>query len=207
MIPDRLIVEFDQALRTLFVPATGAAPRPDAGIEDEEMPAAEKRHAARLMRVNHSGEICARALYQGQAMAGSNPVAVDCLRQAALEENNHLAWTGQRVEELGGARSLFNPLWYFGAFGVGYLAGKLGDDWSTGCLAETEKQIEAHLTDHMKRLPVQDQKSARLLERMRADETEHASAAARLGARELPWIVRQSMFVASRLMARISYYL
>lgn len=203
---DPLIIEFDRALRTVFGPALSARPVPGAGLPEADLTEAEKRHAAALMRVNHCGEICAQALYQGQALTSRDPAVTETLRQAAREETEHLAWTEKRIGELGGRRSLLNPLWYAGSLAMGVAAGKLGDRWNLGFLAETERQVEAHLTDHLKRLPAQDCKSREILDQMRADEMGHAETAVRLGASELPGPVRLAMKLASRVMTRTAYW-
>jgi ubiquinone biosynthesis monooxygenase Coq7 len=203
---DPLIIEFDRALRTVFGPARTARPVPGAGLPEADLAEAEKRHAAALMRVNHCGEICAQALYQGQALTSRDPVVTETLRQAAQEETEHLAWTEKRIGELGGRKSLLNPLWYVGSLAMGVAAGKLGDRWNLGFLAETERQVEAHLTDHLERLPVQDRRSREILDQMRADEAGPAETAARLGASELPGPVRLAMKLASRVMTRTAYW-
>ena len=162
---DKLIIGFDNGLRTLLAPARSTRPHPDAGVAGGELGAEEKQLAAALMRVNHSGEICAQALYQGQALTARNPEARAALEQAAAEETDHLAWTAQRVAELGGRLSLLNPLWYAGSFALGAAAGLLGDKWSLGFLAETERQVEGHLGGHLDRLPPQDEKAGQFWSR------------------------------------------
>ena len=205
MLLDKLIIGFDKGLRTLFAPAHSRRPHPDTGMDEPEMSAQEKRHALGLMRVNHCGEICAQALYQGQALTARNPAAHDALRQAAVEEEEHLAWTARRVEELGGRLSLFNPLWYGGSLAIGVAAGLLGDKWNLGFLEETEQQVTAHLEGHLQHLPVQDQKSRAIVEQMRKDEQRHAEMARAQGAATLPWPVRGVMKCCSRLMTGLSY--
>ena len=202
---DRLITAFDNGLRTLVVPPVGTRPTPDAVVEGE-LTAKEKRHAAALMRVNHSGEICAQALYQGQALTARDPVARAALEQAAAEETDHLAWTAQRVAELGGRASVLNPLWYVGSLAVGAVAGVLGDKWNLGFLAETERQVEGHLEGHLGRLPVQDLKSRAIIEQMKADEIRHADTAVRYGGAELPEPVKVAMRLGSRVMTETSYW-
>src|SRR5512141_1706799 len=156
---DNLIIAFDNGLRTLLAPAHSARSHPDAGVAGNELGADERALAAALMRVNHSGEICAQALYQGQALTARNPEARAALEQAATEETDHLAWTAQRIAELGGRLSRLNPLWYAGSFALGAAAGLLGDKWNLGFLAETERQVEGHLAGHLDRLPAQDETS------------------------------------------------
>lgn len=203
---DELIVEFDKALRTVFAPAHTVRPVPGAELPETPLSEAEKRHAAALMRVNHVGEVCAQALYQGQAVTSRDQAVRRALERAAGEETEHLAWTERRIEELGGRRSLLNPLWYGGALVLGVAAGKLGDDWNLGFLAETERQVEAHLTDHLERLPRADRKSWEILEQMKKDEIQHAHTAVGLGARELPVPVKLAMRVASKVMTRTAYW-
>ena len=183
---DRLIVAFDNGLRTLLAPAHAARPVPGARTAEAEMSAAERQNAASLMRVNHSGEICAQALYQGQALTARDAAARAALEQAAAEETDHLAWTAQRIEELGGRLSLLNPLWYAGSFALGAAAGLLGDKWNLGFLAETERQVEGHLEGHLDRLPAQDEKSRAIVDQMKSDEARHARTAVEHGAAQLP---------------------
>ena len=167
---DRLIVEFDRGLRTLFSEAHSARAYPDADIPETAMDDAEKKNAAALMRVNHSGEICAQALYQGQALTARDPAVQKQLQQAAQEETEHLAWTAKRVHELAGHLSLLNPFWYTGSLAFGAVAGLLGDKWNLGFLAETERQVGEHLQSHLERLPPQDAKSRAIVAQMYADE-------------------------------------
>lgn len=169
------------------------------------MSATEKRHAGALMRVNHCGEICAQALYQGQALTSRDPAVTQALELAAWEETEHLNWTERRIAELGGRKSLLNPLWYAGSLAIGVLVGKCGDAWNLGFLAETERQVEGHLESHKARLPVQDRKSWEVLEQMKIDEIGHAEIAARHGGRELPPPVKHAMKLSSKLMTQLSY--
>lgn len=202
---DRLIVEFDRALRTVMLPAAVRRPVPGETVAESPMSDVERGHAAALMRVNHVGEICAQALYQGQAIASRNPVLQAELASAASEETEHLAWTERRLHELGGRKSLLNPFWYGGALALGALAGACGDRWSLGFLAETERQVGAHLDDHLERLPAQDHKSREIVARMRSDELAHAATAVRLGAVDLPLPIRVAMRAASRIMTGVAY--
>ena len=204
---DGLIIEFDKILRTIFSPARSERPVPGAQLPESSLDLDERRHAAALMRVNHVGEVCAQALYQGQSLSSENEGLRVELERAAREETEHLAWTEARIAALGGRKSLLNPLWYGGALVLGLVAGRAGDRWNLGFLAETERQVEAHLTDHLGRLPVSDEKSRAVLEQMRRDEVEHAETAVRLGAAELPAPVRAGMRVASKLMTSTAYYL
>lgn len=158
------------------------------------------------MRINHVGEICAQALYQGQALTCHDPEIRQALEQAAYEETEHLAWTERRINELGGRKSLLNPLWYLGALSLGLLAGKLGDAWSLGFLAETERQVEAHLDHHLAELPAQDVKSRAIVEQMKVDEVSHAETAIHLGARDLPPKLKTGMRLAAGVMTRTAYY-
>jgi len=203
---DQAIIEFDRALRTVFAPASTVRPVPGDDLPEADLSQEEKNRSAALMRVNHCGEICAQALYQGQSLTSGNPDLAATLGHAAQEETEHLAWTEKRINELGGRKSLLNPLWYGGSFVLGAIAGKLGDAWNLGFLAETERQVEAHLTDHLGRLPKSDRRSWQVLEQMKQDEVGHAESAVSLGARELPAPVKLAMKVASRVMTRTAYW-
>ncbi len=202
---DALIPEFDKALRALFAPAPTRRAMPGEDLPEAEMSDAEKRHVAGLMRINHCGEICAQALYQGQALTSRDPAVKRALEQAAWEETEHLNWTERRIEELGGRKSLLNPLWYAGSLALGVIAGKLGDDWNLGFLAETERQVEGHLESHKAKLPPQDRKSWEVLEQMKVDEIRHAEMAIHYGARELPPPVKLAMKLSSKLMTKTAY--
>ena len=204
---DNLIVEFDKGLRTLFSRAHSTRAYPDASVPDAPMDEAEKKHAAALMRVNHSGEICAQALYQGQALTARDPAVQETLQRAALEETEHLAWTARRVHELGGHLSVLNPLWYTGSLAIGAVAGLLGDKWNLGFLAETERQVGQHLQSHLDRLPPQDEKSRAIVAQMYADETGHADLANSLGAAELPQPVQLAMKLNSKVMTSTAYWI
>ena len=202
---DRLIVEFDKGLRTLFSQAHSVRPYPDAGLPDATMDEAEKKNAAALMRVNHSGEICAQALYQGQALTARDPVVQQKLQQAAQEETEHLAWTAKRVHELGGHLSVLNPFWYTGSLAIGALAGALGDKWNLGFLCETERQVGHHLQSHLDRLPAQDEKSRAIVAQMHTDEIGHADMAKELGGAELPQPVQLAMKLNGKVMTTLAY--
>ena len=204
---DQAIIEFDKALRTVFAPARSVRPVPGEDISDAEMSEAERAHAAALMRVNHVGEVCAQALYQGQSIMSRDPAIRDTLRQASQEETEHLAWTERRIAELGGRKSLLNPLWYGGALAIGMLAGRFGDRWNLGFLAETERQVEHHLKGHLDTLPPADLRSRAIVEQMKVDEAEHADTAVRLGAHELPAPARAVMKAAARAMTTLTYRL
>jgi ubiquinone biosynthesis monooxygenase Coq7 len=202
---DNVIIEFDKVLRTLFVPAPTLRPMPGSDLPDIEMSDEERQHAAGLMRVNHCGEICAQALYQGQALTSRDPAVRAALEQAAWEETEHLNWTERRIAELGGSKSLLNPLWYAGSLGLGVIAGVLGDKWNLGFLAETERQVEGHLESHLDQLPAQDQRSRAIVEQMKQDEIKHAEMAIHHGATELPLPVKQAMKMSSKLMTTLAY--
>jgi ubiquinone biosynthesis monooxygenase Coq7 len=205
---DRLIVQLDQALRTVFGrPATTGRPDPDADLAAGELDEAGRRHVAGLLRVDHAGEVCAQALYQGQALTARRADVRSRLEQAAREENDHLAWCGRRLEELGSHRSLLNPLWYAGSFAIGALAGLAGDRWSLGFLAETERQVVRHLDGHLSDLPPDDAKSRAILEQMREDEGRHATTAVDAGAAELPGAVKGLMAGVSRVLTAVAYRL
>jgi 3-demethoxyubiquinol 3-hydroxylase len=204
---DRLITGFDKGLRTLFAPAPTAravpgSEQPDAMLDDEE-----RALSAALMRVNHAGEVCAQALYHGQALTARNTVARAALDKAAQEETEHLAWTERRIAELGGRKSLLGPAWYAGSFALGAVAGLAGDKWNLGFLGETERQVVKHLEGHLERLPAADRKSRAILEQMKEDESRHATSAYKHGAVELPWPVRALMRASSRAMTRTAYWI
>lgn len=203
---DRLIVEFDKGLRTLFSQAHSAREYPDANVPEASMNETEKKNAAALMRVNHSGEICAQALYQGQALTARDPAVQQKLQQAAQEETEHLAWTARRVHELGGHLSVLNPFWYTGSLAIGAVAGLLGDRWNLGFLAETERQVGDHLQSHLDRLPAQDEKSRAIVKQMYSDETGHADMARSLGGAELPQSVQLAMKLNGKVMTGASYW-
>lgn len=204
---DRLITEFDKALRTVFSAAPTLREQPGRDLPEAVLSAHEKALAGALMRVNHAGEVCAQALYQGQALSCRDSRIRRSLEHAAGEEADHLAWTGRRIGELGARKSLLNPLWYCGALSMGGLAGKLGDGWNLGFLAETERQVEAHLDRHLDRLPAEDIRSRAILQQMRLDEISHAETAVALGARDLPFPIKTAMRLVSGAMTRVAYYL
>jgi ubiquinone biosynthesis monooxygenase Coq7 len=203
---DPLILEFDRALRTLFAAAPTRRGVPGRECLDVVLSPRERVASAALMRINHVGEVCAQGLYQGQAMFCRNPRIKLALANAADEETEHLAWTERRIHELGGRKSLLNPLWYLGALSLGIVAGKVGDAWSLGFLVETERQVEAHLGRHLYELPTQDIKSRLIVQQMKVDEGAHAETAFRLGARDLPLFVKTTMRVAAGVMTVTAYY-
>jgi 3-demethoxyubiquinol 3-hydroxylase len=207
MTPDALIVEFDRALRTVFGVGAAERPSPAKDLDEPVLEERERRHAAALMRVNHCGEVCAQALYQGQALASADAGTREELGRAAREESDHLAWSAERIAQLGGRRSVLNPVWYAGSFCIGYAAGRLGDAWNLGFVAETERQVERHLAGHLERLSPRDQRTHAVIDTMRREEAGHAEKAKELGARELPDPVRRAMRLAARVMTRTAYWL
>jgi len=204
---DRLIVEFDRALRTLTGARSSLRDLPGQDLEEADLPEAQRRHVAALMRVNHTGEICAQALYSGQLLTARSEDTRQVLERAGNEEAEHLAWTASRVESLGGRLSVLNPVFYAGAFVIGATSGLLGDRWSMGFLAETEKQVESHLDGHLESLPMADQKSRAVVEKMKDDEIRHAASATARGATELPAPVKCVMKLAARVMTFTSYHI
>ncbi|HEX9193904.1 MAG TPA: 2-polyprenyl-3-methyl-6-methoxy-1,4-benzoquinone monooxygenase [Burkholderiales bacterium] len=203
---DNIVVEIDKVLRAVVGVPQAARPMPRAD-NDPALGEPERRHAAALMRVNHCGEVCAQALYQGQALASASGEIKAALARAAREEADHLAWSAQRIRELGGRASALNPLWYAGSLAIGYAAGKLGDAWNLGFLAETERQVEEHLQGHLERLSPLDATTRALIETMQREEAGHRRAAEALGARELPGPVKRGMRCAARLMTTASYWI
>lgn len=203
---DAAIIEFDKAIRALAGNVRPQRAMPRAG-DEPTLSDAERREAAALMRVNHCGEVCAQALYQGQALASSNNGIKAALERAAREEADHLAWSEARIRELGGRTSVLNPLWYAGSLAIGFAAGKLGDAWNLGFLAETEKQVGQHLQGHLERLSPRDAGTRTLIEAMQREEAGHARTAESLGARELPGAARTAMKTLARVMTTLSYRL
>ncbi|TSA52498.1 MAG: 2-polyprenyl-3-methyl-6-methoxy-1,4-benzoquinone monooxygenase [Nitrosomonadaceae bacterium] len=203
---DKFIIGFDNALRTLLTPAQTLRPVPGTGLPEVELTDAEKNETIALMRVNHVGEICAQALYQGQALTARDAEVQQALTHAAREETEHLAWTERRIAELGGRKSLLNPLWYGGSFAIGAFAGMLGDKWNLGFLAETERQVETHLAGHLQRLPQHDGKSRAIVAQMQVDEAGHATTAMSYGGAELPTPVKLAMQLGSKVMTRTAYW-
>lgn len=205
---DNFILQADHALRTVIgKPKITERPNPAEGTADAELSTAERKLAAGLMRVNHAGEVSAQALYQGQALTARLDEVRSSMERAALEENDHLAWTEQRLRELDSHRSLLSPLWYTGSFAIGAFAGALGDKWSLGFVAETEHQVIRHLDKHLAKLPPQDQKSRQILEQMKQDEAHHATVALEGGGASLPWPVKKLMTAMSRVMTTSAYYI
>ena len=202
---DRVLIDAQNALDTVFGTAAAERPNPGRDAPDVVLDEAERRHAAGLMRVNHVGEVCAQALYVGQAAVARDPATRDALLHAAREETDHLAWCAERLRELDDRPSLLNPLWYAGSHAIGMLAGLRGDGWNLGFVAETERQVEAHIDSHLQRLPPADHRSRAILSVMKDDEARHAQAAMAAGGRDLPPPVPALMAAASRLMKAIAY--
>ena len=202
---DSVIHSADNALRTLFAKPRASRPCPTVAGEPTALSAPDKRLAGALMRVNHVGEVCAQALYAAQALSTQDPALRQQFMDASIEEGDHLAWTRQRLDELGARPSLLNPLWYAGAFGLGLIAGRLGDKVSLGFLVETERQVEAHLAGHMDSLPQGDHESRAIVAQMKDDEARHALEASALGAVELPTPVRALMGAAARVMTTVAH--
>lgn len=205
---DQVIALVDDGLRTVLTRAPKPQrPSPAVLHAEAALDAGERLLSARLMRVNHSGEICAQALYRGGGFAAQSPQVRATMEQAAAEENDHLAWTEGRLRALDARTSVLNPLWYTGAFLIGAVAGAAGDKWSLGFVAETERQVVAHLDEHLTRLPPEDAPSRAILEQMRSDEGRHGTLAVSAGAAELPVPIKRLMLLASRIMTRTAYWL
>ncbi len=204
---DKMIVAFDTGLRTLMAKPRSVRAHPDANIAEATLSDDEKKYAAALMRVNHTGEVCAQALYSGQALTARRTETAEALKQAAIEETEHLAWCETRIQQLGGRTSVLNPLFYAGSLTMGVVAGVLGDRWNLGFLAETEHQVGAHLNSHLDKLPEADKKTRAIVEQMRIDEADHANQAIHHGAAELPAPVKFLMKHASKLMTNSVHHL
>jgi ubiquinone biosynthesis monooxygenase Coq7 len=201
---DRLIATLDDGLRALGGAAVAARPSPADSLRDDDLAAADRRTSAALLRVNHAGELAAQGLYSGQALLARASETRGQLRAAAREETDHLAWCAARLDELGGHASVLSPFWYAGSFCIGLLAASVGDQQSLGFVAETERQVEAHLDDHLRRLPANDHKSRAILERMAADEAHHGTMASLAGGTELPLPVRRCMGIGGEVLRRIA---
>src|SRR5437764_12674645 len=202
---DDLIIGFDRSLRTLAGTATSARPLPGASLPDVDLASEERRHSGGLMRVNHTGEVCAQALYAAQALVARDPAIKERFAAAARDEEDHLAWTQQRLAALGDRTSLLNPLWYAGAFAIGVAAGFAGDRTNLGFVVETERQVEEHLTGHIDRLPAGDTKSRAIVEQMRDDEVRHGAMALEAGATPVPAPIRYLMRRAADVMRAVAY--
>jgi ubiquinone biosynthesis monooxygenase Coq7 len=203
---DTLITTLDNALRTIAGPAHSTRPVPGDDLPEAELDERQRQTVARLMRVNHVGEVCAQGLYAGQVLTARDAKVQAEMREAAREETEHLAWTSQRISELGGRPSLLNPVWYAGSFAMGALAGVMGDRVNLGFLAETERQVYDHLEDHLGRLPAQDARSAAILRQMQADEDKHRLTAVKSGGVELPTPAQEAMRFVSKVMTRTAYW-
>ena len=203
---DRIIIEFDTALRSVVGGANTQRPTPgsESGT-NSNLDAFERKHAAGLMRVNHVGEVCAQALYQSQKLVARDPQIQEMLEHSAQEEMDHLAWCETRLKELGSHTSYLNPFWYAGSFAIGLIAGLAGDKWSLGFVAETEKQVENHLESHLKTLPEEDHRSRAIVDQMRIDEIEHGQAALHAGGVDLPKPIQKMMQAISKVMTSTAY--
>ncbi len=205
---DQLLMNLDHGLRTVFgKPVVSERPNPADGATEAELSDEERQLAVRLMRINHAGEVAAQALYQGQALTAKLPDVRDKMERAALEENDHLEWCERRVTELGSHTSLLNPLWYGGSLAMGALAGKVGDKWSLGFVAETERQVISHLEEHLEQIPEKDLRSRKILEQMKEDETHHGHMAMEAGGVDLPAPIKAMMQLTSKVMTKTAYWL
>ena len=205
---DQVVIGFDQALGHAFGRESRAARENPGDVAGEEMAVIpERRHAAGLMRVNHAGEVCAQALYQGQGMTARDPIVKASMQDSAAEEVDHLVWCEQRLRELDSHTSYLNPVWYLGSFSIGAITGLLGDKWSLGFVMETEHQVVRHLQSHLEKLPRMDEKSRRILEQMKTDEGRHATVAMEAGAAELPPPVKKLMRLCSKVMTTVAYWI
>jgi len=204
---DALIIKLDKAVRVVLGLSSSNRPNPADGAMEKGLDEHERRRSAGLMRVNHVGEVCAQALYEAQGRFSVNAATRQQFVRASREEEDHLAWTAQRLRELGARPSLLNPVWYAGAYALGAMAAKMGDARSLGFVVETERQVEAHLESHLRQLPKADEKSRLIVEQMRSDEAAHGAAAQELGAVDLPGPARQLMRAMAKVMTSTAYYL
>jgi ubiquinone biosynthesis monooxygenase Coq7 len=204
---DQALIQVDTALTSLFSETQAARRNPAAETLDAPLTPTERQHSISLMRVNHTGEVCAQALYEGQLCSVRSEVTRKMLRQARDEELDHLAWTAERIKELGGNTSYLNVYWYLNSFFIGLVAGSCGDAWSLGFVEETEKQVSQHLSDHLGRLPKRDSKSQKILEQMQVDETEHGQSAKVLGAADLPFVIQLMMRYQAKVMTTLSHWI
>jgi ubiquinone biosynthesis monooxygenase Coq7 len=204
---DHLLMNFDQALSTLFGrPKVTERTNPAERYDDVDLADDERLHIGRLMRINHTGEVCAQALYQGQTLTARTAEVRERLERSAREESDHLAWCEQRIDELGGRKSLLNPLWYASSFAIGAAAGLAGDKWSLGFVVETERQVEDHLDDHIVQVPADDHRTRAIIEQMKADEIHHANVARASGGAQLPGPVKLAMRAVSKVMTKGVYW-
>ena len=205
---DEFLINVDTTLRTLFgQPKVTERPNPASSVAESDMDEQTKDHTARLMRINHTGEVCAQALYQGQALTARLPQVRTSMERAAAEENDHLHWCESRLKQLDNRTSYLNPLWYAGSFAIGAAAGLAGDKWSLGFVGETERQVEGHLDSHLDQVPESDQKTRAILEQMKEDEIKHGHTAMEAGGAELPAPIKQAMKLTSKIMTKSVYYL
>ena len=204
---DKFIVGLDKLLRLGTGVSVSSRSNPANSFQESELSEQERRHSAGLMRINHVGEICAQALYDSQAQFAKNEVVREQLRQSAKEEEDHLAWTAERLSELGSRPSLLNPLWYAGSYAIGAVAARLGDAQSLGFVVETERQVESHLAGHLEKLPPQDTKSRAIVQKMHADEISHGQKAQAMGATEVPFPAKMLMRAMAKVMTTTAYYL
>jgi ubiquinone biosynthesis monooxygenase Coq7 len=204
---DALILGLDKALKVISGRSSSFRPNPAAELPDNALKESERRHSAALMRINHVGEVCAQALYDAQGRFSTNISTKQQFVQAGREEEDHLAWTAERLRELRSRPSLLNPFWYAGSYALGAVAAHMGDRTSLGFVVETERQVEAHLASHLESLPMQDVKSRAIVEQMRSDEAAHGITAQGLGAKEMPELVRTAMKVMAKVMTSAAYYL
>ncbi len=207
MMLDKIIIEFDKIVKTLATNAVSSRVHPDDEVVEADLSEEERKHSLGLMRVNHCGEVCAQALYQGQALTSRSQAHKISFEQAAVEEVEHLAWTQRRIGELGGEVSVLNPLFYAGSLVLGITAGVIGDKWSLGFLEETERQVEAHLERHLIELPSNDVKSLAIVKQMKIEEGKHAQMAHDAGAIDLPKPVKNLMHLSSLCMTKTAYYI
>lgn len=204
---DKICIGIDQAVRALGDNAkTTGSQYPAQGVEDHQLSDDQRKHSAALMRINHTGEICAQALYHGQGIVSQSNDVQEKMQQAAIEEGDHLEWTKKRIDELGSHTSYLNPLFYAGSFCIGMVAGMIGDKWSLGFVAETEQQVIKHLEGHLQQLPKEDKRSYHILERMESDETKHRDDAIAAGAHELPGMIKKGMALTSKVMVKTVYW-
>lgn len=206
---DNFLIKVDNGLRSLHDTLSPSSERasPAANIDETPLTTAERKLSASLMRVNHTGEVCAQALYLGQSLTARNAAVRDTLREAAKEEVDHLAWCETRIQELNSHKSYLNPLWFMGSLAIGSFAGIIGDKWSLGFLAETENQVFNHLASHLDKLPANDNKSRAIIVTMQAEEKQHAITANNLGAATLPAPIKMTMRFASKIMTRVAFYI
>lgn len=204
---DKLLIQVDNSLTTLFTNVVPSRPNPAAAMQEYPLNSQEKRQSIGYMRVNHTGEVCAQALYRGQMTQSRSDQVYVTLEKAAIEETDHLAWCHDRLKELGGHRSYLNLMWYWNAFLIGIIAGIIGDRWSLGFVQETEMQVEAHLENHLNKLSKNDIKSHKIVEQMKVDEKRHGQSASEVGAAELPQIIKKLMTLQAKVMTTVAYWI